>query len=764
MVTAPWGRYLLAGLAASAVCAALAAGVGRDVLYCLIGLSSAAAVLMGVRRNRPTHPGAWYIFAAGTATWALADALYGWYQQPAVIAPLPSLDNVFYLMVCPLFAAVLLVLGRRRRDAPVQPGELEDTAILTVSVSLLAWVLLVEPIWTAYHQPLSDRLVALAYPFCDVLLFALLMRLGTSTKVRNPAFVLVGSSIGVLIVCDSIYASGLVLPAVATHLSLLDFGWLMSYVLWGAAALHPSMRELSSPQPARPLRPSTLLLTMLALTAALGPLILGGELIIGHRPLDLGPVIIAAGALVVLGITRIGRIMRLLESQSRRLGQLADTDYATGLVNRRYFVNRLGEQLADPHPEVSGLLLVHLEALSEMEENLGHPTVDDILRALGSRLGELTGERALVGRMRNDLFAVLDPSITSGQEADAAAVAIRQALERQLELPGLNVSIEVSIGALILPEDGTLTDVTLLRAEAALSVARSRPAHTACYDIGMESGDTLAPVLMGELREAIEHGDIVVHYQPQVQIASGRVLGVEALVRWQHPRHGLLEPDSFIPSAEQMGLIGPLTHHVLNSALAQCALWGSDGLNLTVAVNISVRSLLDPGLVEEVRSALVRNQVSAPSLELEITESSAMVNLRRCVEVLGALATLGVKLSIDDYGTGHSSLAYLHKLPVGRLKIDRSFVSGMVVDPTSAAIVDSTIKLARALHFEVVAEGVEDDATLLALAEMKCAAAQGFNIGSPVAGAQLPELITRIEARLGHVLGTGGLSKTGQGG
>jgi diguanylate cyclase (GGDEF)-like protein len=762
MVILTWRRYLLAGLVASAACAALPLGVARDIVYCLIALSSAAAILVGVHRNRPTHPAAWYLVATGTATWALADTLYGLYQ-PSLDLPIPSLDNVFYLAVYPLFAAALLLLGRRRHDSPAPLNELEDTAIMTVSAGLLAWVFLVEPIWAA-PQPLSNRLIGVAYPLCDVLLLALLLRLTASTRARKPAFLLVTGSVGALVICDSAFAMGLFVPAIAAHTWMLDFGWLMSYVLWGAAALHPSMRKLSSPQPARTLRPSTFLLALLAATAALGPAILGGELIAGRHPLDVGPVVIAAGVLVVLGITRVGRMMRLLESQTQRLGQLADTDYATGLVNRRYFVDRLGERLGVAHPEATGLLLVHLARLSELQETLGHPTADDILRALGARLGELTGQGALVARMRNDLFGVIDPSITSGPEADHAAVAIRAALERQLELPNLSLSIEISIGALVLPEDGAERDVALLRADVALSVARSRPGHTACYGIGMESGDTLAPVLMGELREAIEHGDIVVHYQPQVQIASGRVLGVEALVRWQHPRHGLLEPDSFIPSAEQMGLIGPLTHYVLNSALDQCARWAGDGLDLTVAVNISVRSLLDPGLVDDVAFALASHGVRPPCLELEITESSAMVNLRRCVEVLGALAKLGVKLSIDDYGTGHSSLAYLHQLPVGRLKIDRSFVTGMVVDPTSAAIVDSTITLARALNFEVVAEGVEDDATLLALREMRCCTAQGFNLGPPVQATLLPELITRIERRLGPVLGTAGLSRTGPAG
>jgi diguanylate cyclase (GGDEF)-like protein len=588
VVISIWRRYVLAGLVASAVCVALPQGAARDIVYCLIGLSSAAAILVGAGRNRPTHRAVWYLLATGTATVALADALYCWYERVAVIAPLPSLDNVFYLAVYPLFAAALLLLGRRSEAAPQQPTRLDETAILTINVGLLAWVFLVEPIWTAYQEPLGNRLVGVAYSFGDVLLFAILIRLATPTRARNPAFVLVAGSVGALVVADSVFAMGLFVPAIAAHGHLLDFGWLMAYVLWGAAALHPTMREPSSPQPSGFLGLNMFRLAMLGVAAAIGPVILGGELIAGH-PLDIGPVIIVAILLVVLAITRVGRVMRLLDSQTRRLSQLADSDYVTGLVNRQYFVHRLGELLAVVHPEVTGLLLVHLERFTEINDTLRQPTADAILRAVGVRLDELTGHQALVARMGIDLFGVLDPSITSGEEAGRSAVSIREAVERQFELPDLSLSVEVSVAALVLPEAGADSEVALLRADVALTVARARSGRTARYGIGMGSADTLAPVVIGELREALERGDIVVHYQPQVEIRSGRVRGVEALVHWQHPRHGLLGPDTFIPTAEQTGLIGPLTHYVLEHALQQCARWASNGLDLTVAVNLGAQ-------------------------------------------------------------------------------------------------------------------------------------------------------------------------------
>jgi diguanylate cyclase (GGDEF)-like protein len=755
-VTELWRRYLLAGLVASAICVSLPAGIGRDIVYCLIGFSSVAAILTGIRRSRTTHPTPWYLFAAGTTAWALADGLYGWYGHVALTAPFPSLADALYLAAYSLFASGLVILSRRRNDRPGPTG-LDETAIVTVGMALLAWVFLIAPTWTDYQEPLVNRLVSIAYPFFDVLLFALLMRLSASGRARNTSFLLVSGSVGALVVSDVTFAAGAFVPAMAAPTFLLDFGWLLSYVLWGAAALHPSMREVSSPPPPRTLRFSTARLTLLAGAVLIGPAVLACELMAGHPP-DVGPVAVAGGVMVTLTIIGVRRMMRLLDNQANRLRELADTDFVTGLVNRRYFVARLDELLQDAHPEVTGLLLVDLERFAEINDTLGQRTADDVLRTVGARLGELTGERAVVARMGNDLFGILDPSITSGDESCRAAKRIRQALEGPLELPDLSVSVEVSVGAVVLPEDGAEPELALMRADVALSVARASSERTARYGIEMESGAALAQLVIGDLREAIDNGEIIVHYQPQVEVRSGRVLGVEALVRWQHPRHGLLGPDTFIPSAEQTGLIGPLMQNVLDCSLRQCARWQRDGLDLTVAVNLSVRNLLDPGLVDRVRSALRRHGVDPRSLELEITESSAMVNPRRSIEVLGALRELGVELSVDDYGTGHSSLSYLQELPVGRLKIDRSFVTGMINDRASAAIVVSTIRLARVLRLDVVAEGVEDDATLLRLREMKCSTAQGFALGPPVTASLLPDLVRRLEGRLATVLGNPDLS------
>ena len=269
------------------------------------------------------------------------------------------------------------------------------------------------------------------------------------------------------------------------------------------------------------------------------------------------------------------------------------------------------------------------------------------------------------------------------------------------------------------------------------------------YDPSMDAftPDRLAP--FGELRRAIENDELSVHYQPQVDISSGQVTGVEGLVRWQHTVHGLLPPDDFIPLAEHTGLIRPLTWSVLRMTVRACQRWRAAGLDLTVAVNLSVRSLLDEDLVAQLDRLLADAGLPASALELEITETTVMADPERSLAALADLRGLGVRLSIDDYGTGQASLAYLNRLPVDTLKIDRSFVIAMLGSSNDAAIVRSTIELSRSLGLGVVAEGVETEQTWRRLRELGCDAAQGNWLAPPVPADSVPDIVRRLERRLG---------------
>ncbi len=746
-MTAVWRRYALVGVLVAVAQLLMPVGPGRDVVYALVGVSGLVAIVWGVRSSAPACPRAWHLVAAAMACWIGGDLLSSSTDALAVSEPFGTLLQSVRVGAYPLLAAALLLFARSRgRDR--RPTANLDSAILAIGLGLVIWVNVVEPTWADVGIPVRFRLTHTACLLGNVLLFGGLVRLAeapgpgrTGIRILSMLFA-VALAAGILIERST-------LPDIPS--ASLDTGWLVACVVAGAAALHPSMGRLSAPavggdEAMHPGRLYTLTGSLL-----LGPAVLCGELLTG-APLHAGAVATTSVVLVILVVLRMVRMMRQVQVQTERLGQLADTDYVTGLANRRKFTDRLDDLLSDPLGPSGGLLLIDLERFSEINDTLGNRAGDAILQAIGDRLGAASGEGAVVARVGDGTFAVLAPSITTGQHADDVAMRIRTALEEDLALPDLSVSVEVSVGILLLSEDGAEPALAMNRVDVALSAAKKRPWRTARYGAELETGGTLTPLLMGELSAALANGDIVLHYQPQVELGSGRVLGVEALARWQHPRHGLLDPDAFIPAAEQIGLIVPFTRYVLDAALRQCAAWRRAGLELTVAVNLSARNLLDPGLVDDVRAALDRHGVGAWELELEITESSAMVDPRRSLQVLGELAAMGVMISVDDYGTGRSSLTYLQRLPVGRLKIDGSFVTGLLTDEASAAIVRSTIELARHLHLDVIAEGVEDDATALRLRDMHCFAAQGFALGRPVAAPLIPELIARIERRLPELL------------
>ncbi len=325
---------------------------------------------------------------------------------------------------------------------------------------------------------------------------------------------------------------------------------------------------------------------------------------------------------------------------------------------------------------------------------------------------------------------------------DRAAVVelagrLQDALRRPFALRGVAVELEASIGAALYPEHGGTAGELLQRADVAMYDAKRGRRGVTIYTAERDpySADRLG--LLAELRRAIECDELVLHYQPKVSLDTGVVTGVEALVRWQHPTRGLLAPDEFVPLAERTGAVADLTRWVVDRALAQCAEWRSAGIDLPVAVNIAAANIVDVTLPEAIGRLLEHHGVPGDRLECEISEHTVMADPVRAADVLGGLRALGARLSLDDFGTGHSSLAYLKRLPLDEVKIDRSFVAGMTDDENDAVIVRSTIDLARNLGLQVVAEGVETLEIMDALAELRCDTAQGFYISRPVPAAEL---------------------------
>jgi diguanylate cyclase (GGDEF)-like protein/PAS domain S-box-containing protein len=423
----------------------------------------------------------------------------------------------------------------------------------------------------------------------------------------------------------------------------------------------------------------------------------------------------------------------------RELTRQAFSDHLTGLPNRALLRDRTEQaiRLAGRHGLVAALLLLDLDRFKEVNDTLGHHHGDLLLQQVAERLRGRLRASDTVARLGGDEFAVLLPNVTGVGDATAVAEKLSAAIEAPFVVDGLTLDVDASIGVAAYPDHGAGANELLQRADVAMYAAKASHVSYVVYDPGMDRHSPRRLGLLGQLRRALAAGELVVHYQPKAEVRSGRVTGAEALVRWQHPEYGLLGPGEFVPLAETTGLIRPLTSYVLEAALRQCRAWLDAGHELSVAVNLSTRCLLDLALPEQVTGLLEDAEVAPGRLLLEITESSIMTDPARALEILNRLHALGVQLAIDDFGTGYSSMAYLKSLPVQELKVDRSFVQHLRDSQSDAVIVRTTVDLGHNLGLRVVAEGVEDEATLRELAKVGCDSAQGYHLAKPMPAAEL---------------------------
>lgn len=433
------------------------------------------------------------------------------------------------------------------------------------------------------------------------------------------------------------------------------------------------------------------------------------------------------------------------------LEKMAFIDALTQLPNRTFLQQRLEEAIVNNSRNNGcfGLILLDLDGFKEINDTLGHPVGDILLKQVGERLkktlesfGTLcdldthavgpTMRDVTLARLGGDEFAILLPTLTNSHEAISAAREITEVLQTSFSVEGTVVAIGGSIGITLFPEHGTDSDTLLRRADVALYIAKHTRNAYAVYDSAHDQNSVGQLSLRAELRSAIDQGELRLYYQPKLHIKTGRIIGVEAVVRWPHPQQGLLSPDKFLPLAERGGLMGALTKWVIGQALRQHLDWQREGLDLKVAVNVSARVLYDLRLPEQIAHQLKTLNVPPSALELEITEDAIMIDPQRALDILSRLDAMRIKLSIDDFGTGYSSLGYLKRLPVDEVKIDRSFVSEMVLSRSDAAIVRATIDLAHNLGINVVAEGVETAEVLAMLDSLGCDTAQGYYISRPI--------------------------------
>ncbi|TME94205.1 MAG: EAL domain-containing protein [Chloroflexi bacterium] len=409
-------------------------------------------------------------------------------------------------------------------------------------------------------------------------------------------------------------------------------------------------------------------------------------------------------------------------------------DSLTGLPNRTLLRDRLQQSILAAQRDNSGLalLIMDLDRFKDVNDTLGHQSGDELLEEVAERLRGALRASDTVARMGGDEFAMILPTASNAALASGIAQKLVRELERPFSVAGHPVSIGASIGIAVYVEHGTDAKTLLRHADVAMYVAKRSGSGHAVYSWEQDAHDPERLTLIGELRSAIEHDELVLHYQPKVNLRTRSCERVEALVRWQHPQRGLIPPDQFIPLAEQTGLIKQLTNWVLSAAIRQCRAWRDSGLDIAVGVNLSMRNLHDPELVGLVSQLLASHEVSPSALKVEVTESALMTDPRRALDSMARLRAIGVEVAIDDFGTGHASLSYLKQMPVEEIKLDRSFVRDMRTDRNDFTIVRSTIELAHDLGLRVIAEGVEDQATLDLLADLGCDLAQGYHMSRPL--------------------------------
>ena len=669
--------------------------------------------------------------AAAVTSYAAGNTYYLVMLAGGGSLPFPSPADLGYLAFYPLMLSALVVAVHYNvrglassvwLDCAV--GSLGAAAVLAVLLSPVVSSALTSSSWLA-------TVVAVAYPMSDLVLVAAVAGIAVlgGRRIGNRWLLLL---VGLMVfaAADVVYALQV---AANTYVvgTPLDAGWAIGLALM---ALWVDGVERTDRAAAPETNPATgkaaLLMPVVATAAGLGVLLVSSQVPLSTLAVALaGVTLVAAAARTQVAFRQVASMADL-----RRLA--STTDDLTGLPNRRALYAEGHARLVEPQRRPQALLMLDLDKFKEVNDSLGHHAGDLLLVQVGARLSEHLREGDLLARLGGDEFAVLLQDAGHDEAVDVA-VKLRAVLAGPFALEDIALHTSVSVGIALFPDHGRDLSALLRRADIAMYKAKTSGTGQHVYDSADDADDATRLQTVEELRTALTTDQLVLCYQPKVDLDTGDVNSVEALVRWDHPTRGLLYPDSFLNLVEESGLMPGLTRVVLAQALDQVAKWHVQGRPLSVAVNLSASSLVDADLPEQVASMLAARGVPPRALQLEITEDFLMADRDRAREILTQLRHSGVQISVDDYGTGYSALSYLRDLPVDELKLDRSFVFPMADDARAAALVASTIDLAHSLGLRIVAEGVETEVAYSELARLGCDQAQGYYMSRPVPAAEL---------------------------
>jgi diguanylate cyclase (GGDEF)-like protein len=726
------GAYGLFGLAVllTGVYCVIDSALVRAASFLVVGGICTAAQLGGVLLHvSPAKRRPWWCTAAGTVLFLAgvllrtATPMTGWLSYPADVLTLAG-------YAC-LVAALILWL---RSGASGQRLELLDAVLVGLGACLVTWVVQVVPALEHDAEPVRQVLNA-TYPVIDIVLLTLCVRMALTRNTHYPAFFFFVLAMAALLTGDLVYTMSAALNSAPPPLA--DAPFMIAFGAFTTAGLHPSTRRLSTPAlaPSQAWSSGRLLVMGIALFA---PTILAAA-VPAEGSLDRGVRVALVAGLTGIVLRRLVQTINSYAAGELAARDLAYRDQLTGLANREALHERLRDELprAASVGEPVSVLFFDLDGFKLVNDSYGHGVGDELLVAAAQRISGHMRERDFVARVGGDEFvAVARHAETAG--AEGLAVRLIEAFEAPFELSIGPMFVSASVGiARFNPADTTADSGSLIReADTAMYQAKSTGRNRAVvFDASLrETVRTRIDVENG-LRRAIELDEFELHYQPIVDMASGRVRGCEALLRWRHPERGLMSPATFIPIAEQSFLIVAIGRWVLQQATRDLARWRAEGhTDLYVSVNVSARQLLDVGLLDDVVDALAASEVPGRALVIELTESALVVNPDEVQATLSSLRRLGCGLAVDDFGTGYSALSYLRRFPVTVVKIDRAFVSLPGVD---TALVSAILAMSKALGLTVIAEGVETAEQESALLALGCHSAQGYRYGKP--GAFVPD-------------------------